>query len=288
MSMRLDGRIHTEILRLADQFAQQYTWSGTLSPEPEHAKAMKAMKALWMKQYGKGYFAWFAFYSVAFVGAIAVKPMLGNPSVNFAVLSVLVLGFLHAYLGYQRSRKRLSTDELAALLPALGLSPVQRAYSEAALVLCSLNLPEETAGDVWKQLNRLVDEEMRLRSVRERGGVGLSTPAQVSSEMEEIRKRLDQTNDSITREALERSFEICQGRLQSVRNLSLVVERVDAQLEMLAQSMRGMRDTLQRLSTAPSNTGLRLDLQPLRDTVEHASRHTQALEEAVNEVQTWG
>ena len=76
--------------------------------------------------------------------------------------------------------------------------------------------------------------------------------------------------------------------MQSVRDLSLVVERVDAQLEMLAQSMRGMRDRLQRLSTAPSDTSLGLDLQPLRDTVEHASRHTQALEAAVNEVQTLG
>lgn len=286
--MRLDGRIHPEILRLADQFAQQYAWSGTSSPVPEHAKAMKEHQSLWMKQYDKGCFAWFVFYGVAFVGAIAVKRMLGNPSVNFAVLSVFVVGLLHAYLGYQRSRKRLSTDELAALLPALDLSPVQRAYSEAALVLSGLNLPEETADDVWKQLNRLIDEETRLRAVRERGAIGLSTPAQVSSEMEEIRKRLDQTSDSMTREALERSLEICQGRLQSVRDLSLVVERVDAQLEMLAQSMRGMRDTLQRLGTAPSDTGLGLDLQPLRDTIEHASRHTQALEAAVNEVRTLG
>ncbi|AIE84595.1 hypothetical protein [Fimbriimonas ginsengisoli] len=286
--MRLDGRIHPEILRLADQFAQQYTWPGTSSLVPEHAKAIKAYQSLWMKQYGKGCFAWFVFYSVAFVGSIAVKPMLGNPSVNFAVLSVLVLGFLHAYLGYQTSRKRLSADELAALLPVLDLSPVQRAYSEAALVLYRLNLPEETGDDVWKQLNRLIDEETRLRSVRDRGSVGLSTPAQVSSEMEEIRKRLDQTNDSMTREALERSFELCQGRLQAVRDLSLVVERVDAQLEMLAQSMRGMRDSLQRLSTAPSDTNWELDLQPLRDTVEHASFHSQALEAAVNEVQTLG
>jgi len=284
--MRLDGRIHPEINRLADQFTQQYAWSGPSNSVPEHAKAIRAYQSLWMKQYGKGCFAWFAFYAIAFVGAIAIKPMLGDPSVNFAVLSVLAVGLLHAYQGYQRSRKRLSTDELAALLPSLDLSPVQRAYSEAALVLCSLKLTEETADDVWKQLNRLVDEETRLRSLRERGAVGLSTPAQVSSETEEIRKRLEQTNDPVTREALERSLEICQGRLQSVRDLSLVVERVDAQLEMLAQSMRGMRDTLQRLSTAPSDAGLGLDLQPLRDTVEHASRHTQALEAAVNEVQT--
>lgn len=286
--MRLDGRIHPVVLKLADQFAQQYTWSGSLSPVPEHAKAMKEHQSLWMKQYGKGCFAWCVFYIVAFMGSIAAKPILGKPFVGMAILSVVILGLVHAYLGYQQSRKRLSTDELAALLPALDLSPVLRAYSEAALVLCSLNLPEDTADDVWKQLNRLVDEETRLRSVRERGALGLSTPAQVSSEMEEIRKRLDQSADPMTREALERSLEMCQGRLQSVRDLSLVVERVDAQLEMLAQSMRGMRDTLQRLSTAPSDAGLGLDLQPLRDTVEHASRHAQSLEAAVNEVRALG
>lgn len=284
--MRLNGRIHPEITRIVDQFTQQYAWPGTPSLLPEQAKAMKEQQSLWVKQYGKGCLAWSVFYSVAFVAAIAVKPLLGNPSVNFAVLAVIALGLLHASLGYQKSRKRLSTEELSALLPALDLSPVQRAYSEAALVLCSLNLPGETADDVWKQLNRLVDEEMRLRSVRERGAIGLSAPAQVTSEMEDIRKRLDQTNDPMTREALERSLEICQERLQSVQDLSLVVERVDAQLEMLAQSMRGMRDTLQRLSTAPTDASLGLDLQPLRDTVEHASRHTQALEAAVNEVQT--
>jgi len=286
--MRLDGRIHPEIIRLADQFTQQYAWSGTPSPVPEHAKAVREHQSLWMKQYGKGCFAWCVFYGIAFMGAIAAKQIVGKPFVGFTILSVVILGLVHGYLGYQKSRKRLSTDDLAALLPALDLSPVLRAYSEAALVLCSLNLPEDTADDVWKQLNRLVDEETRLRSLRERGAVGLSTPAQVSSEMEEIRKRLEQTNDPMTREALERSLEICQGRLQSVRDLSLVVERVDAQLEMLAQSMRGMRDTLQRLSTAPTDAGLGLDLQPLRDTLEHASRHTQALEAAVNEVRTLG
>src|SRR4051812_29458968 len=119
--MRLNGRIHPEILRLADQFAQQYTWSGASSPAPEHAKAIRAHQSLWMKQYGKGCLAWFVFYGVAFVGAIALKPMLGKPNINFAVLTVLALGCLHAYMGYQRSRKRLSTEELAALLPALDL-----------------------------------------------------------------------------------------------------------------------------------------------------------------------
>lgn len=284
--MRLDGRIHPEIKRLADQFTNQYTWSGSLNPPPEQAKAMREHQSLWFKQNGKGCAAWGVFYAVAFVAAIAVKPLLWNPSINYAVLSVIALGLLHAYLGYQKSRKGLSTEELTALLPALDLSPVQRAYSEAALVLCSLNLPKETADDLWKQLNQLVEEETRLRAVRERGALGLSTPAQVSSEMEEIRHRLEQTNDPMTREALERSLEICQGRLQSVQDLSLVVERVDAQLELLAQSMRGMRDTLQRLSSVPSDMGSGLDLQPLRDTVEHASRHTQALEAAVNEVRT--
>lgn len=282
--MRLDGRIHPDIQRLADHFTQQSVWPGSSSPVPDEAKAIKDRQSLWMKQNGPGCVAGAVFYAVAFIAAIAVKPLLGNPSVNYAVLGVLALGLLHAYLGYQRSRKRLTTEELEAVLPALDLSPVQRAYSEAVLALSRLNLPEETADDLWKQLNQLVDEEARLRSVRERVEVGPSTPAQVSAEMDDIRKRLDQTHDPEAREALERSLEICQRRRQSVEDLSLVVERVDAQREMLAQSMRGMRDTLQHLGTTPGGAGSGLDLQPLRDTIEHASRHTQALEAAIDEV----
>ena len=101
--MKLDNRIHPEIKRLADQLTRDVTWSSTPNMVPEQAKAIKEHQSLWMKQYGTGCFAWCVFYAVAFVAAIAVKPLLGNPTVNYAVLSVLALGVFHAYLDTKRT-----------------------------------------------------------------------------------------------------------------------------------------------------------------------------------------
>jgi hypothetical protein len=279
-------RIHPSIFAATDKFTHTATWGGGAGLTPVQMKANAEHTRLWMAQHGKGCAAWAAVYFGAFIGTIALKPILGKPYIGMAILLFMVFAFTSAYFLYQRSKRHLTTEELLVLMPALDLTPCQVAYAEAALALSALTLPAATADELWAQLNRLLDEESRLIAVRARGATGLTTPDSIAAERDEIRNRLEATTDPVSRDALERSLEICEGRFSASRDLSLVVQRVDAQLEMIAQSMRGMRDTLQRLITAPSEAGLGVDLEPLRETLEHARRHTTALEAAVSEVKT--
>src|SRR4051812_22586510 len=122
MSMKLDGRIHPEITRIADECSQQYMWSGSTTLTPDKAKAVNNHRTVWTKQYGKGCFALFIVYGASFIAAVSAKPFLGKPWTGLVIMSVMFAAAIHLYLGYQANRKRITTDELAALLPALELS----------------------------------------------------------------------------------------------------------------------------------------------------------------------
>ncbi|AIE86810.1 hypothetical protein [Fimbriimonas ginsengisoli] len=285
--MLLDrNKIHPSIFLATDKFVSNATWSGGVGLSAEQKKASTEHTAVWMSENGKGCGAAIAGYAVLFLGIIALKPVIGQDHMKQAILAFFAIGIAIFYFGYQFNKRRITIDEFRALVPGLELTSTQRAYAEAAMVLSEIPLHSATKDDLWAQLNRLVDEEARLLAVRARGAVVETTPDAIAAERGEILSRLDAATDPVSRDALQRSLEICESRFRASRDLSLVVQRVDAQLELISQSMRSMRDTLLRLQSVPAETGVGIDLTPLRETVEHAHRHAVALEAAVGEVQT--
>lgn len=247
---------------------------------PEETKAFNAHQELWFRQNG----AMFVVALFVFLGATmflaSFKHSLPKP-----VLVSLILGLMAACggavaLGIKGSRKHLDSRELELMMPALRLTPIQEAYSEALIALSALKLDAGAHEELIAQFNALLDEEARLLALRN----PRRSSGDVRVERDELRARLASTTDSFSREALQRSLEICERRVDASRELGMVDERVDAQLQMIAQSMRNFRDTLQRLQAAPVQSGFNID--PIRDTIRQAQQHAQALEMAVREVES--
>lgn len=190
-----------------------------------------------------------------------------------------------AFMAAQWRQLKLTQEELAAVAPALRLTPIQRAYLDARLVLDTLDLPRDTQTELAAQLDQLVDEEARLRAMQERGAVRAVRPDEIEVEREGLRARLAAATDPPSREALEIGLRTCERRLESARHLSLAVQRIDAQLEMIGQSISDVRDGLLRLRLAPGAAGAAIELNPIRQTLSHVQNHAAALEAAVAEVQ---
>ena len=205
------------------------------------------------------------------------------------VLATELVAMLSAmYFGWQHHKRQLTTDELKTLLPALKLTISQRAYAEAILALTKLKLPKDMENDLWEQMNRLLDEEARLITARQDAAAGGSSSEDAAREITELEAKIASTTDSVTRETLEQTLRICQARLHSGASIDVVVQRIDAQQELIAQTMRGIRDSLRRLQSSNTVKQGDLDIDSLRTTVAAAGQHADSLESAVREVRTLG
>lgn len=181
---------------------------------------------------------------------------------------------------------RMRMEELAVLAPALTLTRIQRAYLEAKFVMDELALPPDTKTELDAQLDRLLDEEARLLGMQSRGRVKAAGTAEIEAERNQLRDRLSSEGDPVSREALEHGLRTCERRLVSAQSLSMAGRRIEAQLEMIAQAIGDVRDGLHRLRLAPEATGGAIELDSIRETLEHVQNHAAALEAAVEEVQS--
>lgn len=279
--------VHPAIFAASDQITQRLWSTGTFQGTPEQAKAYADHQSIWYKEYGGSLLLWIVASILSFAGLIGVYKTVGGGA-GFGALVAFVIAFwvgLSVY-GYRKNLRSLTARELKALTPAMDLTPIQRVYAEALVALAELNLPADQFQEIVGQLNRLLDEEVRLQTLRERGVGAPTTYGEIQAERARISERLAATQDAITADALQRSLEICENRLKAAHELSFVGERVEAQLEMVDQAIRGIRDSLLRLQTTPSVSTPTIDMDALRQTVDTAHRHSVALEQAVDEVRT--
>ncbi|RYG21240.1 hypothetical protein EON82_19175 [bacterium] len=190
-----------------------------------------------------------------------------------------------AFMFVQGRRLAMTNEELVHLAPALRLTRIQRAYLDARTVLESLALPAEMESELTGQLTQLVDEEARLLAMKEQGNVRATPPEAIEAELEALRERLAAATDPASRDALEHGLRTCERRLASAQGLSLVIQRIDAQLEMIAQSIGDVRDGLHRMRMAPESSATSVEMVSIRETLEHVQNHAAAIEKAVAEVQ---
>lgn len=279
--------VHPAIFAASDQIMQRMWTTGGFQGNPDQAKAFADHQSVWYKEYGRGLFLFVFLALASYIAAAFVHKIAGKPF-DFGLIAALLTAFWigTGIAGYRRNLRALSARELKALAPAMDLTPIQRVYAEALVALAELKYPESQFQEIVGQLNRLLDEEGRLLQLKNRGAGAPATQEEIRAEGARISERLAATEDAITAEALRRSLEICENRLKAAHELSFVDERVDAQLEMVSQAIRGIRDSLLRLQTMPSASTPSIDMDALRQTVDHAHRHSVALEQAVEEVRT--
>jgi len=233
--------------------------------------------------------AWLAVLLALFVG-------LGPRAVHASGEIVLWFGMLAwvcAYYGRQLRQMRpsapvsLTREDLRAACWEIVPSPAERAYMETLQRLSEAApaLGEPTARDLLPRLGELLESARQLDRQRERvrAAFGTETAGDLEAKCADLARRHDAASDSVVRQALYQSRELCRERLQGLRGLEVSLSRIEAQQELVSQTFASVQATLARARVAPAGLGTP-DLQAITASLAEIGRQTRAVEQAVREV----
>jgi hypothetical protein len=224
---------------------------------------------------------------------VALGTLVGDPGVMAA------FGFMGGYLGTltglvgsllrrrKTARTSISAEELRAVAPDAALSAAEAAYVE---VVCSLlevgdNVSEETGHDILQAMGTVLERHRHIEAQLERLKKMVGNESVQALELEHVRlvERVAAAEDSQAREDLNQSLTMCAKRLQDVQALGPSIERLEAQKEVLHQTLLSIQASAVRLQAAPRAVTLP-DTTEIRQAVEEVTVQTRAVEDAVNEV----
>ncbi len=215
---------------------------------------------------------------------VSIMPALVARAYGFAATLGALALITGALLARNARAARPTLDELLAIAPAVRLTRVGRAYVESLVSLRALKLPRDTQIELEAGLDRLLDEEGRLIAMRDTGIGHVPRPAALEAEREALSARLAAEADPVACEALAHGLATLERRLSAARTLSGAGSRIDAQLEMIAQSAEDVRDGLSRLRSVPGEAVAAAEMDSVREALAHVQGHASALEAAVAEV----
>lgn len=185
-------------------------------------------------------------------------------------------------------RRQVLPSEMQAVFPLLRLTRAERIYCDALLLLVRTEADdstEQTLRETLKQLNTLLESHRQLENRRTSllPIMGMNSIPELEREYGELGRRLDQTTDSVARQSLQQSLQMCANRLENARNLTQSLERLNVQQEAIAQTLSSSLSAMARMQVAP-DTQTALVAEEIASTISAMNQRTYAVEQAVEEV----
>jgi hypothetical protein len=181
----------------------------------------------------------------------------------------------------------VSAEELRALSTGLELGRSETIYLETvcALLEAGNNISEQTGRDILSTLGTLLEQARYVNDRRERlrKATGAESAAELVEERERLAGRVAKVEDPQARQDLTQSLAMYDERLRNSRELSPLLERLDAQCEVIEQTLLSVQASVSRLQVAP--TALTApDVEEVKRVVSQITAQTQAVEDAVQQV----
>ena len=181
----------------------------------------------------------------------------------------------------------VSAEELRALSKGLELGKPETIYLETvcAMLEAGGNISEMTGRDILSTLNTLLEQARFVndRLERLRKATGAESTVELVEERDRLAGRIARVEDPQARQDLTQSLAMCDVRLRSARELSPLLERLDAQSEVIEQTFLSVQASVSRLQIAPTAITAP-DVEEVKRVVDHVTAQTQAVEDAVQEV----
>jgi hypothetical protein len=191
---------------------------------------------------------------------------------------------LMARLGRNTS---VSAEELRALSTGLELGRPEMVYLETvcALLEAGDNISEQTGHDILTTLGTLLEQARYVNDRRERlrNATGAESAAELAEERQRLAARIAKVEDPQARQDLTQSLAMCDERLGNARELSPLLERLDAQWEVIGQTLLSVQASVSRLQVAPTAITAP-DVEEVKRVVGQVTAQTQAVEDAVQQV----
>jgi hypothetical protein len=218
---------------------------------------------------------------------LGVSASFAYPAAWVAFFAGFGIGIARLVTDYVRRAKVVHSDLLAGSLPHIELTPLDRAYCEVLVWLAKpgLRVDEETARSVLGELNRLAGHFRKLEGQKaELASLSNALSHEKAvAELDRLTKQLASTEDPEARRSIEDSVELCRQRVESTLQIEPVAERLQAQQELILQTLASIQANLARLAQADQLL-TETDVAAIREQSENIQSHAEAVETAVDEV----
>jgi hypothetical protein len=173
----------------------------------------------------------------------------------------------------------------------------EKAY---ALVLMTLMekgnlLSEHDSRELLEQINSLLAHSYPLAAQQKAivNALNHQNIPELETEQQHLQERLATVTSETARGALRQSLTFCEERLERARQLAPLLERLEAQQEVIAQALLSVQGTLAQGNLALSNlegqaVSSGTGIAGITETVDRLRRQTEAVEQAVQEVMAIG
>ena len=271
----------------------RYQMGAAFITNAEGVRAHRDFSAAWSKAYSK-HLWWIAGASVGtgFGGGFLAN-MAHNPKfVGLGILAGLVSFFGFCGAGLVMNMKRATPEEIEALLPVLELTPVQRAYCLAVVVVYKSNLISDIDRDqIRTALTALMDQADKLE--KELEGQNMmnvhSGTLEIQQELRDVEARISETLDPEVVKTLDETRGVIARRLNRAERKGTISEKAASQIELIRQTFLSFAEEFastahQNLPSAPSSEfSSQSDLRKMLYTVQE---QTAAVSKAVDEIRS--
>jgi hypothetical protein len=262
--------------------SQTFQTPGGQNPVWRHAGA-------WWKSYGGEVKRGLGAMALACGGLFGAAAATGSPVLDWAFGAALAGSGGVSLWWFLRNMHTLDAAELRVFLPAMELSRAERLYGDCVLMLMESDATygERAARETIKQLNSLLATNRQLEEQRAGlvAALGRMLVEEADQERDQIAGRLSKASDEIEREALRQSLALCESRLENGRALLPGLRRIEAQQEVVIQTLLAVQSSLARLQIAPKAAGTP-EIDEVSRTVAGITAQTRGVEDAVAEVLT--
>ena len=266
------------------------------SPTPERDAQLAARPVLqrtgtvplvvrWASSVGVGFLALFLLAGGINSGAIPGPLVIAGPA----------LGGLTYWLSWRVNKQRrvdvldrsMTSEEVRSACSVINATVSETSYFESIALILEIGaqLDAQAGKDILSELNVLIAQACQLQAHRDnlRSAISADSAGALVAQREDLRTKLSRTTDEAARRAIEQSIELLETRCQAAQTLQPSLERVEAQQEVIRQTLASVQSSLARMKVAPDAL-VAPDIAVIQSSISEVSGQTRAVEQAVQEV----
>ena len=183
--------------------------------------------------------------------------------------------------------RSMTSKEVRVACSVIKATPSETSYFESIALILEIGaqLDAQTGKDILSELNVLIAQSCQLQAHRDnlRAAISADSADALVAQREDLRTKLSRTTDEAARRAIEQSIELLEGRCQVAQTLQPSLERVEAQQEVIQQTLASVQSSLARMKVAPDALTAP-DIAVIQSSISEVTGQTRAVEQAVQEV----
>ena len=183
--------------------------------------------------------------------------------------------------------RSVTSEEARAACSVINATPSEISYFESIALILEIGaqLDVQTGKDILSELNVLIAQAHQLQAHRDnlRAAINAESADALVAQRENLRTKLSRTTDEAARRAIEQSIELLETRCQVAQTLQPSLERVEAQQEVIQQTLASVQSSLARMKVAPDALTAP-DIAVIQSSISEVTGQTRAVEQAIQEV----